>query len=168
VTVGRGGSLEHLRRDPQELQTAGVEFHRAGRGGEVTYHGPGQLVAYPILKLEEGRRDLHRYLRDLEQVVIDVCAEFAVPAQRDPGRTGIWVEGQKLASIGIRASSWVVSHGVAINYGPDLSGFDHIVPCGLSGVQMTSLHVRGIARESLEQRFCEAFSRIFSRRLERL
>lgn len=167
VTVGRGGTLEHLRKTPEELHARGVEFFRCGRGGEVTYHGPGQLVVYPILRLEEDRRDLHRYLRDLEHVVIEVCAEVKIVAERDPGRTGIWVAGKKLASIGIRASSWVVSHGVAINYAPDLSGFDHIVPCGLAGVEMTSLAGSGMTRECLEDRFCDAFARIFRRRLER-
>lgn len=159
-TLGRGASLENLK-------DASITPVRSGRGGEITYHGPGQLVGYPILLLEEGRRDLHRYLRDLEQVVIDLCADFDLQAGREPGKTGIWLQGKKLASIGVRASSWVTSHGVAINYGPDLSGFEAIVPCGLQGVEMISLsHVRGeVARDDLEERFCRHFSRIFEREI---
>ena len=146
----------------------GVEFFRSGRGGEVTFHGPGQLVVYPILRLEESRRDLHRYLRSLEQVVIELCAGFGIEAGTSAGRTGVWVGERKLASIGVRASSWVVSHGLALNYGPDLSGFGRIVPCGLQGVEMTSLSRllgRAVEREQVEERFCSAFEREFSREL---
>ena len=159
-TLGRGASLDNLK-------DASVQPVRTGRGGEVTYHGPGQLVAYPILLLEEGKRDLHRYLRDLEQVVIDLCSDYELSAGREVGKTGVWLDGKKLASIGVRASSWVTSHGVAINYGRDLSGFDAIIPCGLQGVEMISLsHVRGdVTREDLEDRFCHHFSRIFEREI---
>lgn len=159
-TLGRGASLENLR--DQTVQPV-----RTGRGGEITYHGPGQLVAYPILLLLDGERDLHRYLRDLEQVVIDLCQDYGLEAGREAGKTGVWLDGKKLASIGVRASSWVTSHGVAINYGRDLSGFDAIVPCGLQGVEMISLsHVCGdVARDDLEDRFCRHFSRIFEREI---
>ncbi len=159
-TLGRGASLEHLK-DPS------INPVRTGRGGEITYHGPGQLIAYPILQLEEGRRDLHRYLRDLEQVIIDVCADYDLQAGREAGKTGVWLDGKKLASIGVRASSWVTSHGVALNYGQDLAGFDAIIPCGLQGVEMISLsHRRGeVARDDLEDRFCRHFSRIFGREI---
>lgn len=162
LTLGRGANLEHLRQD------RGLAVFRTGRGGQITYHGPGQLVAYPILMLEEGRRDLHRYLRDLEQVVIDLCADYTLEANRCPGRTGVWVTGKKLASLGVRASGWVTSHGLALNYGPDLSGFEGITPCGLEGVEMTSLsRLLGspVKRAELEERFCRHFSRIFERRL---
>lgn len=168
ITVGRGGSLEHLLSSPEELRSEGVEFHRSGRGGEVTYHGPGQLVAYPILLLEPERRDLHRYLRSLEQVIMEVCASWGLRGERSEGRTGVWVEGRKVASIGVRASSWVVSHGVSINYGEDLSGFERIVPCGLTGVEMTSLSQllpTPVLRSELEERFCRAFEREFLREL---
>ena len=159
-TLGRGASLENLK-DPSVVPV------RTGRGGEITYHGPGQLVAYPVLLLEEDRRDLHRYLRDLEQVVIDLCVEYDLRAGREKGKTGVWLEGKKLASIGVRASSWVTSHGVAINYGLDLSGFEAIIPCGLQGVQMISLSHGGgeVARDDLEDRFCRHFSRIFGREI---
>lgn len=160
-TLGRAATLEHLH------DQKGIELHRTGRGGQITYHGPGQLVAYPILRLEPGRRDLHRYLRDLEQVVIDLCADYQLIAKRSQGRTGVWVEQKKLASLGVRASGWVTSHGLALNYGPDLSGFAGITPCGLEGVEMTSLSRLGVTveRRALEERFCAHFSRIFERRL---
>lgn len=159
-TLGRGASLENLK-------DKSIQPVRTGRGGEITYHGPGQLVVYPILKLEEEKRDLHRYLRDLEQVVIDLCAEYGQAASRNPGKTGVWIEGKKLASIGVRASSWVTSHGVAINYGRDLSPFQAIVPCGLQGVEMISLSqlAGDVVRAELEDRFCRHFSRIFQRQM---
>jgi lipoate-protein ligase B len=164
-TLGRSASLEHLHIDPV---SAGIELYRSGRGGQITYHGPGQLVAYPILQLEESRRDLHRYLRDLEQVVIDLCADLKLEAGRRPGLTGVWVGERKLASLGVRASSWVTSHGLALNYGQDLSGFQGITPCGLQGVEMIGLsQITGsVQRESLEERFCLHFSRIFGRQLK--
>lgn len=185
-TLGRGASLDHL------LDTT-IQPFRTTRGGEITYHGPGQLVVYPILLLEEGRRDLHRYLRDLEQVVIDLCGDYQVRAERVAGKTGVWVDGKKLASIGVRAASWVTSHGVALNYGRDLVGFEAIVPCGLQGVEMIGLsHILqgglggdGSARQAsqhrnppensgwgeidrseLEDRFCGHFSRIFDREIQ--
>lgn len=159
-TLGRGASLDNLK-------DKNIQPVRTGRGGEITYHGPGQMVAYPILKLEEGRRDLHRYLRDLEQVVIDTCADYELEAERSQGKTGVWVGGKKLASIGVRATSWVTSHGVAINYGSDLSPFQAIVPCGLQGVEMISLSqlAGDVSRKELEDRFCQHFSRIFQRQM---
>ena len=163
-TLGRAATLENLHIDPT---TAGIELFRSGRGGQITYHGPGQLVAYPILQLEADRRDLHRYLRDLEQVVIDLCLELGVETQRRQGLTGVWVGPRKLASIGVRASSWVTSHGLALNYTDDLSGFAGITPCGLQGVEMIGLsQLTGpIERGDLEKRFCQHFSRIFDRHL---
>jgi lipoyl(octanoyl) transferase len=162
LTLGRTASLEHLKVSLAELP---IPLIRTGRGGQVTYHGPGQLVAYPILRLPEGARDLHRYLRDLEQIAIEVAAEFKVVASREPGRTGAWVNGRKLASIGVRASSWVTSHGLSLNYGLDLSGFDLIEPCGLKGVQMTSLGLElGAApdRASVETSCVRHFAALFS------
>lgn len=163
-TLGKAASLDFLKSDPAAL---GIQLFRTGRGGQITYHGPGQLVAYPILALEPERRDLHRYLRDLEQVVLDLCQDLGLEGQRIPGKTGVWVGSDKLASLGVRASQWVTSHGLALNYGPDLTGFEGIVPCGLEGVKMTSLARLGceISRQSLEERFCQHFSRIFEREI---
>ncbi len=154
--------------DRQFLHSSNLPVHSTNRGGSVTYHGPGQLVAYPILKLEEGRRDLHRYLRDLEEILILTCRDFGVTATRSQGRTGIWVGQEKLASIGVRASSWVTSHGVALNYDRDLEGFDSIVPCGLTGVKMTSLGQllgKTPSRELIEEGFCRHFQGIMNRTL---
>ena len=168
VTLGRGAKEHFVSSSAEQLHQAGVELHRTGRGGEVTFHGPGQLVAYPIVLLREPERDLHVYLRRLEQVVIDVASRYGLAAERDPGRTGVWLGEKKLASIGIRASRWVTSHGVALNRAHDLTGFRHIVPCGLDGVQMTSLALeldREPSRPEVEGVFCDAWKRVFERDL---
>ena len=169
VTLGRGADPPetHLRVDSDWLAGQGVEVIHSGRGGQITFHGPGQLVAYPVLGLEEGRRDLHRYLRDLEQVVIDVLQDLGMSGQRLVGKTGVWLGGCKIASIGVRVSGWVTSHGVALNYGDDLTGFDWMRPCGLEGVAMTSLAREGrpVSRDELERRFCQHFQKVFAREL---
>lgn len=167
ITLGRGGSPDNLLCSPEQLADLGVEYFTCGRGGEVTFHGPGQLVIYPILKLEESRRDLHRYLRDLEEVVLRTCADFGVEAERVTGRTGVWIGGSKVASVGVRASSWVTSHGIGLNYGDDLSGFDYIHPCGFKDVEMVSLQrfvEKRIERRDLEDRICQNFAEVFARR----
>jgi len=120
--------------------------HEINRGGQATFHGPGQLVAYPVLKLHERGRDLHRYLRDLETVLIDLLAEFGLDADRVAGKTGVWVTDRKIASIGVGVRRWISMHGLALNVGSDLSGFDPITPCGLPGVTMTSIS-RELGRE---------------------
>jgi lipoyl(octanoyl) transferase len=140
ITIGRRGSPGHVRLGPGELARRGIELCETDRGGDVTYHGPGQLVGYPILALAGRRRDAHRYLRDLEQVLIDVAATYGIAASRVAGLTGVWVGGRKLAAIGVRLSTgWITSHGFSVNVGMDLGGFDAIVPCGLAGRGVTSL-----------------------------
>ena len=140
VTLGSAGGREHLLLTPAELAARGIEVHEAGRGGDVTYHGPGQLVGYPVLDLKPDRRDLHAYLRTLETVVIGALRTFGVEGERDESATGVWVRGAKVAAIGIRVSSgWITSHGFAVNANTDLSHFDAIVPCGLHGRPVTSL-----------------------------
>lgn len=140
ITLGRGGDGKHLLVPQEDLALRGVEVHQCGRGGDVTFHGPGQLVGYPILSLAEGRRDAHRYLRDLEEALIRAAGEYGITAGREPGLTGVWVAGEKLAAIGVRLSSgWITSHGFALNVNTDLSGFDSIVPCGISDRGVTSL-----------------------------
>jgi len=140
-----------------------------GRGGDVTWHGPGQLVGYPIVDLDRRGRDLHRYLRDLEEVLIRVLAAFGVPGRRESGRTGVWVGPAKIASIGIAVRRWIAWHGFALNVAPDLSGFAAIVPCGLSGVRMTSLAEQLApdpppAPERVQQQVIEAFAAVFQSR----
>ena len=123
ITLGRGSDPAHVLTAPDELRDRGIEIHECGRGGDVTYHGPGQLVGYPILALAKPRRDAHRYLRDLEEALIRPAADFAVHAERVPGLTGVWVGGRKLAAIGVRLSTgWITSHGFAFNVGPQQAG----------------------------------------------
>ncbi len=132
-TLGRGGDERHLLNPRQ------VPVHRVGRGGDVTFHGPGQLVGYPILDLTRHGRDVHAYLRSLEAVLIAVLAEYGLRAQRKDGLTGVWVGEKKIASIGVGVRRWVTYHGFALNVDPELSYFADIVPCGLTGVRMTSM-----------------------------
>ena len=133
VTLGRNSHAVNL------LQPAGIEVFEVERGGDVTFHGPGQLVGYPILDLRAYKQDLHWYLRTLEQVLIDALGILAIPAERNPGLTGVWTRGRKIASIGIHVKQWVTWHGFALNVTTDLSHFDRIVPCGIQGVEMTSV-----------------------------
>jgi lipoyl(octanoyl) transferase len=140
ITLGSGADRAHVLAGPSERAALGVELFETGRGGDVTYHGPGQLVGYPILALEEERRDLHRYLRDLEGALIEALAELGVEADRVDGLTGVWASGGKIAAIGVRVSSgWITSHGFALNVAPDLGYFGTIVPCGIADRAVTSL-----------------------------
>jgi len=140
ITLGRGGDARHVLAGRDELDRRGIELHETGRGGDVTYHGPGQLVGYPVLALPPGRRDAHRYLRDLEELLIRAVRGYGVHAGRVAGLTGVWVGRDKLAAIGVRlATGWITSHGFALNVTTDLAGFGAIVPCGISGRGVTSL-----------------------------
>lgn len=139
ITLGRGSRAEHLPTPPECLQARGVELFEIERGGDVTFHGPGQLVGYPILDLTGHRRDLHWFLRQLEEVLMVTLRELGVPAERSPGLTGVWTAGRKIASIGIHVKQWVTWHGFALNVSTDLSYFDLIVPCGIPNVTMTSV-----------------------------
>jgi lipoyl(octanoyl) transferase len=140
ITLGTSAHDEHVLIGEDERRLLGIELHQTGRGGDVTYHGPGQLVGYPILDLKPDRCDLHRYVRDLEHVLIRALARFGIDAGRNPGRTGVWAGGAKIAAIGVRVSSgWITSHGFALNVSTDLRFFDAIVPCGISDRGVTSL-----------------------------
>ncbi len=142
LTVGRSGDPGSLRADPATLRRLGIEVFEVARGGDFTWHGPGQLVGYVVCDLTARGRDLHRFLRDLEQTLIGALAEWGVPAGTVPGRTGVWVEGAKIASLGVAVRRWVSYHGFALNVAPDLGSFELIHPCGLRGIQMTSLAAR--------------------------
>ena len=147
ITLGASSHDDHVLLDAAERRLMGIELFEAGRGGDVTYHGPGQLVGYPILDLKPDRRDLHRYIRDLEEVLIRALADFGIAATRKEGLTGAWVDDHKVAAIGVRVSSgWITSHGFALNVAPDLSYFDAIVPCGIRGHGVTSM-ARLLGRE---------------------
>ena len=140
VTLGSSAHDDHVRLSRDELAALQIGLHRTGRGGDATYHGPGQLVGYPILDLKPERKDLHAYLRSLEEVLIRAIRTFGVEGERDPAGTGVWVDGAKVAAIGIRVSSgWITSHGFALNANNDLAYFDAIVPCGIPDRPVTSL-----------------------------
>ena len=139
ITLGRRSRREHLLASPRELRAAGVQLFEAARGGDVTYHGPGQLVAYPILRLDLHGRDVRRHVRRLEEVVIRAAGRLGVRAGREKGLTGVWASGEKLAAIGGAVRRWVTWHGLAVNVCPDLKHFDLIVPCGIRGRTATSL-----------------------------
>ena len=138
--------LSHVLASPERLAALGVELHETGRGGDVTYHGPGQVVGYPILDLRPDRCDVHAYVRDLEEVMIRAARAFGVEAERVRGLTGIWVGREKLAAIGVRISRWITSHGFAFNVNTDLTHFDLIVPCGIADRGVTTLQ-RLLGRE---------------------
>jgi lipoate-protein ligase B len=139
VTIGRGGSPENILADAAALADAGVACRHVARGGDVTYHGPGQLVAYPLRRLEGPGRDLHRYLRDLEAVLIATLADFGIAGRRREGLTGVWIGQKKIASIGVAVKRWISWHGVALNVESRLANFRIIRPCGIEGVKMTSM-----------------------------
>lgn len=168
ITLGRAESSRFLKRSAEELAALGYPVVEAGRGGEITYHGPGQTIMYPIIKLEEDERDLHRYLRNLEEVGIGVCEDLGLQATRVKQRTGVWVDNRKVAAIGVRARSWVTFHGMAVNRGLDLTGFDYIVPCGIRDAGVTSLErllKRELSQSDLEGLVVAHFARVFGREI---
>jgi lipoate-protein ligase B len=139
ITLGRGTRGAPIVASRDRLRAEGIEVHESSRGGDVTYHGPGQVVGYPILRLDLHGRDVHRYLRDLEEVLIRLLARFGVEGRRSEGLTGVWVGGEKVAAIGVAVTRWVSYHGFALNVSTNLSHFDLIVPCGIRGCGVTSL-----------------------------
>ncbi len=139
ITLGRAFAGQSLLLTEQEYQQRGIEVVRTDRGGDVTYHGPGQLVGYPIFDLKDHGADLHKFLRAIEEALIEAVAEFGIKGVRSSINTGVWVHGEKLAAIGIKVSKWVSLHGFALNVDPDMSAFDLIVPCGLTGYRATSM-----------------------------
>jgi lipoyl(octanoyl) transferase len=168
LTLGvRGdGGRSHILASDEALATRGVDVYEAGRGGDITYHGPGQIVGYPIVDLNPDRRDVHRYVRDLEEVLIRTAADYDVRAERVSGLTGVWVGREKLAAIGVRISRWITSHGFALNVATDLDYFRLIVPCGIADRGVTSLERllgRSVEREEVETRIAVHFARVFDR-----
>lgn len=165
ITLGTGSQAGHVLADEDERRALGVELHETGRGGDVTYHGPGQLVGYPILDLTPDRKDLHRYLRDLEEVLIRALGSLGVDAHRADGLTGVWTERGKVAAIGVRVSSgWITSHGFALNVSTDLRYFGTIVPCGIADRNVTSLEEilrRPVGRDEAEAVVIPAFAEVF-------
>jgi lipoate-protein ligase B len=167
-TLGRGARPEHLCASPAEIAAVGASVHAVERGGDVTYHGPGQLVGYPILDLRGHGQDLHRYLRRLEQTLIDTLGAYDLVASRIPGLTGVWLGDEKVAAIGVGVRRWVTLHGFALNVAVDLSYFDLIVPCGIHDRGVTSLHRHLTPAPSVSDvipRLMAAFETVFHVRL---
>jgi lipoyl(octanoyl) transferase len=167
VTMGRNGHEGNVLASPEVLSRAGIEFHRTDRGGDVTYHGPGQIVGYPIFDLREWKRDVIAYVRGIEQVIIDALGSFGISAHRDPGATGVWTAQGKVAAIGVHISRWVTSHGFALNVDTDLNYFRYIVPCGLTK-PVTSMRALGsvASRELVIAALERTFGSIFERDME--
>jgi lipoyl(octanoyl) transferase len=162
ITLGRNGHTENLLASENVLQRAGIEFHASDRGGDITYHGPGQIVGYPIFDLREWKRDVVAYVRAIEGVIIDALAEFGIRAGRLDGCTGVWANGGKVAAIGVHISRWVTSHGFALNHSTDLKYFQYIVPCGLTK-PVTSIEELGshIGREEVVAALARQFAQHF-------
>ncbi len=159
-TLGTGSSLEFLKFDHLQAE---YELYRVERGGEVTYHCPGQIIAYPILNLQYYQQDLHWYLRQLEEVIIQVLALSQLTGERIDGLTGVWIEGRKIAAVGIKVSKWITMHGFALNVCPDLSGFDQIVPCGIADRTVGSMaeFIPAVNPDLVRQQIIQVFADVF-------
>lgn len=169
-TLGKSGHMEHVLISEEEQKEKGISFFKINRGGDITFHGPGQLVGYPILDLEKYYTDIGRYLRNLEEVVIRVMADYGLRGDRSPGETGVWLDPdikgreRKICAMGVRCSRWVTMHGFAFNINTDLTYFDYIVPCGIKGKQVTSLQRElghEVDFEEVKQRWLTHFAEIF-------
>ncbi|MDX1761229.1 MAG: lipoyl(octanoyl) transferase LipB [Christiangramia sp.] len=169
-TLGKSGDVENLLISEAELKAKNATFYKINRGGDITYHGPGQIVGYPILDLDNFFTDIHKYLRLLEEMVILTLAEYGLKAERSPGETGVWLDvgtpfARKICAMGVRASRWVTMHGFALNVNADLGYFDNIIPCGIKGKAVTSLNVelgrKEINIEEVEKKLLKHFSELF-------
>lgn len=169
-TLGKNGKREHVLVSEEQLEKLGIEFFHINRGGDITYHGPQQIVGYPILDLDKFKTDLGWYLRSLEQVIIDTIAEYGLIGERSAGETGVWLEpenpfmARKICAMGIKCSRWITMHGFALNVNPDLSHFEYIVPCGIQGKTVTSLEKelgRKVDYEEVKQKIKKHFAHIF-------
>ena len=154
-TLGKSGHIENLLIDEAALKSKGATFYKINRGGDITYHGPGQVVGYPILDLDNFFTDIHKYLRFLEEVIICTLADYGLKGERSEGETGVWLEvgtpfARKICAMGVRSSRWVTMHGFALNVNTDLGYFDNIIPCGIRGKAVTSLNVE-LAKEKVEE-----------------
>lgn len=173
-TLGKSGHTENILITEGEMKERGIEFFKTNRGGDITFHGPGQLVGYPILDLEKFSTDIGRYLRNLEEVIIRCMAEYGLQGQRSPGETGVWMQPEekgnerKICALGVRCSRWITMHGFAFNVNTDLSYFHHIIPCGIQNKKVTSLQKelgREISMSEVKEVFKEKFQQVFEVRL---
>ena len=169
-TLGKNGKREHVLVSEEQLEKLGIEFFHINRGGDITYHGPQQIVGYPIIDLDKFKTDLGWYLRSLEQVIIDTIAEYGLKGERSAGEAGVWLEpenpfmARKICAMGIKCSRWITMHGFALNVNPDLSHFEYIVPCGIQGKTVTSLEKelgRKVDYEEVKQKIKKHFAHIF-------
>jgi len=163
-TIGRRGKQENILASTEKLNSRGIDIINTDRGGDITFHGPGQIVAYPIFDLTKRCKDMHKFLRDLEKVIILTLSDFCIDSFKVEGRTGCWTEKGKIASIGVAASGWVTYHGLALNANVDLSYFDMINPCGLKNISMTSMKqilCKEVDTEKLKKRLISRFGDVF-------
>ena len=169
-TLGKSGDLSNLLLNEEQLKTKGANFYKINRGGDITYHGPGQIVGYPILDLENFFTDIHKYLRLLEETIILTLADYGLEASRSQGETGVWLDvgtpfARKICALGVRASRWVTMHGFALNVNTDLGYFDHIIPCGIRGKSVTSLRVElkrdHVDENEVKEKLLEHFLNLF-------
>lgn len=163
-TVGKGGNENHLLASQTELTEAGIDVFRIDRGGDVTYHGPGQIVCYPILDLNLYFADIHRYLRCLEEVIILALHDYGIEATRESDFTGVWVKGEKVAAIGVKVSKWITMHGFALNVNTDLSKYERIIPCGIFHKGVTTMERilgRNIPLTEVQEKLTNAFKSVF-------
>ena len=169
-TLGKSGDLSNLLLNEEQLKTKGANFYKINRGGDITYHGPGQIVGYPILDLENFFTDIHKYLRLLEETIILTLADYGLQASRSQGETGVWLDvgtpfARKICALGVRASRWVTMHGFALNVNTDLGYFDHIIPCGIRGKSVTSLRVElkkdQVDENEVKEKLLEHFLNLF-------
>ena len=163
-TIGKGGDSDHLLASGNELRNGGVDFFEIDRGGDVTYHGPGQIVGYPIIDLKNYFTDLHKYLRNLEEVLIIALRKFGIEGAREEGYTGVWVKGEKIAAIGVKVSRWITMHGFALNVNTDLARFGRIIPCGIFHKGVTSMQAllgAPVSLDAVQAELSDAFGSVF-------
>ena len=169
-TLGKSGDLSNLLLNESQLEEKGATFYKINRGGDITYHGPGQIVGYPILDLENFFTDIHKYLRLLEEMIILTLAEYDLKAERSPGETGVWLDvgtpfARKICAMGVRASRWVTMHGFALNVNANLGYFDNIIPCGIRGKAVTSLNVelgvKEVSVSEVKEKLLKYFAALF-------
>ncbi len=169
ITLGKSGAIDHLLLNEEQLQDRGIEYFKTNRGGDITFHGPGQVVGYPILDLENFFTDIHKYLRLLEEMVILTLKDFGLEGTRSPGETGVWLDvgtpfARKICALGVKASRWVTMHGFAFNVNTDLAYFDYIVPCGIQGKGVTSLKAelkKEISLKEVKEKLAKHFQNLF-------
>ncbi len=167
ITIGRGGNLDNLLVSETHLNNNGIYFEKVSRGGDITFHGPGQIVGYPIMNLNYMEKDIHKYLRALEYLIVDVLKQYNIKASSFKGITGVWTNGKKIASIGIGVKRWITYHGFALNINNDLNYFDMIIPCGLNKVRMTNIinesNMEDISINKTNDFISKSFSKTFNR-----